>query len=209
MEPAYSTLQAMPPPRAFLRQGNRRSSVADHLEPRIILVSGKYIGITSLAPMSKASGEKHPCPAFPRLSQYQKSSVAAAFELDRRNPVSAESRPALQETASSRRQFSVISAVWDSPLPRKSIKPFIIPLTLGILAGSVCGAIKRQRGNFLENGSGRVMLIWFYDSRRAWHLPDASPIPPPLFNLNPFEGVLLPDSRWHGRRSSWAACSSW
>jgi KUP system potassium uptake protein len=92
--------------------------------------------------------------------------------------------------------ISVISAVEGLAIATEKIKPFVIPLTLGILAGLF--ALQSKGSAALGKWFGRVMLVWFA-TLAVLGIHQIALHPTVLAALNPLEALyFLGHDGWHG-----------
>ncbi len=82
--------------------------------------------------------------------------------------------------------ISVISAVEGLLIATDKVKPFIIPLTLGILAGLF--AVQSKGTGEVGKWFGRIMLVWF-SVLAALGIYQIAQNPTVMWALNPLEGI--------------------
>jgi KUP system potassium uptake protein len=148
-----------------------------------ILVSAKYIGIVTRADNQGEGGILALLSlAFPNAKNTQ--GIAAAGLM----AVGIAGAALLYGDGVITPAISVISAVEGLAIATKKIEPFIIPLTLGILAGLF--AVQSKGSAELGKWFGRLMLVWFA-TLAALGVYQIFHNPAVLRALNPLEGVYF------------------
>jgi KUP system potassium uptake protein len=148
-----------------------------------ILVTGKYIGIITRANNQGEGGILALVSlAFPKASKTP--GLAAGGML----AVGIAGAALLYGDGVITPAISVISAVEGLAIATDKIKPFIIPLTLGILVGLF--AVQSKGTAELGKWFGRIMLVWF-TVLAALGIYQIVHNPTVLWALNPLEGIYF------------------